>query len=324
MEKSGKNVIFSAKRHLENSLGDDWLKYLSHLRKFFRNGNKFGNENNNFNLLQFLLFLSFISEFDREIRSFLTNKQIYYHNNFLLAVLNSADVTESSHQAPSVKTEEIVVEQQTIAPIPKRRRKNDEIVFQVHPIHEFVKPMDYDPSRSSIRYAAQELFLPDTSLIYGVCENNTSISYNLFLDVAGRFLAGCWENNIEFVDEQAIEMIVLGVQMMLKNILSHCIRQRKNYRVTSDKKFYYDVGCEFKNLDVRNTVTRQKIDSEIPTIERKAQDDSIYLSAHEDTSHQRRKISLLDIYKTLSDKNVIPSHSISILSIERLTTLINL
>lgn len=49
-----KSAIFVAKTNLENSLGDDWFKYLSHLRKFFRNGNK--------------------TEFDREIRSFLTNK----------------------------------------------------------------------------------------------------------------------------------------------------------------------------------------------------------------------------------------------------------
>lgn len=217
-------------------------------------------------------------------------------------------MTETTHQAPttSAKTEE-VIEQQTPAPIVKRRRKNDEIVFQVHPINEFVKAIDTDPTRSStLRYAAQELFLPDSSLIYG------------------RFLAGCWDNGLEFVDDQAIEMIVLGVQMMLKNIVSHCIRQRKHYRVTSDKKFYFDVGCEQKNLEARNTITRQKIDLEIPTIERKTPDDSIYLSAHEDTSHLRRRISLLDIYKTLRDKNVIPSHSISMLSIERLTTLINL
>lgn len=44
MEKpsSTKSAIFSAKRNLENSLGDDWQKYLSHLRIFFRNGNKIG------------------------------------------------------------------------------------------------------------------------------------------------------------------------------------------------------------------------------------------------------------------------------------------
>lgn len=290
MEKhsNAKSAVFIAKRNLENSLGDDWQKYLSHLRKFFRNGNKL--------------------EFDREIRSFLTNKQIYFHNSFLLAVLNKADVIESTQQtttAATVKPEEIV--EQASAPIVKRRRKNDEIVFQVHPVHEFVKAIDTDPTRSSsIRYAAQELFLPDNSLIYG------------------RFLAGCWDNGLDVVDDQAIEMIVLGVQMMLKNILSHCIRQRKHYRVTSDKKFYFDVGCELKDPTIRNCITRQKLDLEYPTIEKKAVDDSIFLSAHEENVHRRRKISLLDIYKTLRDKNVIPSHSISMLSIERLTTLINL
>lgn len=44
MEKPNtyKNSVFIAKRNLENSLGDEWQKYLSHLRKFFRNGNKIG------------------------------------------------------------------------------------------------------------------------------------------------------------------------------------------------------------------------------------------------------------------------------------------
>lgn len=290
MEKnSHKTAVYNAKRSLENSLGDDWQKYLSHLRKFFRNGNKI--------------------EFDREIRSFLTNAQIYYHNSFLLAVLNSADVTESASQTATassmVGTEEIV-EQQHPNQIVKRRRKNEEI-FQVHPMTEFVRIMDSDPAKNNtIRYAAQELFLPDNSLIYG------------------RFLAGIWENGLELVDDQAIEIIVLGVQTMLKNILSHCIRQKKYYRVTSDKKFYYDIGCEQKDPSIRNTITRQKIDLEYPTIEKKATDDSIYLSAHEDTFQPRRKISLLDIYKTLQDKNVIPSHSISMLTVERITTLINL
>lgn len=56
MEKpnSNKSAIFSAKRHLENSLGDDWQKYLSHLRKFFRNGNKIGKILINFLKLVFI------------------------------------------------------------------------------------------------------------------------------------------------------------------------------------------------------------------------------------------------------------------------------
>lgn len=130
---------------------------------------------------------------------------------------------------------------------------------------------------------------------------------------------------MEFVDNQATEMIVLAVQMILKNIVSSCIRQRKHYRVTCDKAFYYDVGCELKDPTVRNTITRHsKIDLEIPAIEKKQPDDSVFLSAHEGNSHVRKKISLMDVYKTLRNKNVIPSHSIAMLSIERLSTLINL
>lgn len=222
--------------------------------------------------------------------------------------MNAADVTESVHESPApvnVKPEEIV--EQNSSQIVKRRRKNDEIVFHVFPMNDFVQTIDTDPTRTSnIRYAAQELFLPDSSLIYG------------------RFLAGCWDNGLEFVEDQAIEMIVLAVQMMLKNILSSCIRQRKHYRITSNKKFYYDVGCEMKDPTIRNTITRQKLDSEVPTIEKKLADDLLYLSAYEETTHLRRKISLMDIFKTLRDKNVIPSHSIAMLSIERLTTMINL
>lgn len=222
--------------------------------------------------------------------------------------MNNADVTETNNlaQTPMLTKQEPVVEQPAPNPIIKRRRKNDEIVFQVNPINEFVKAMEYDPSKNnSIRYVAQELFLPDNSLI------------------CGRFLAGCWDNGLEVIDDQAIEMIVVGVQMVLKNILSHCIRQRKHFRVTSDKKFYFDVGCEFKDPTIRNTLTRQKIDLEVPPIERKNPDDSNYFSAHQESFNSKKKISLLDIYKSLQDKNVIPSHSISLLSIERLTTLIN-
>lgn len=286
MGDRNKSMVLTAKRNLELSLGDDWARYLSHLRKFFRNGTK--------------------AEFDKEIRSFLTHQQIFYHNKFLLAVLNAADVTETTHQAPptpAVKTEEIV-EQHQKSPV-KKRRKNEEIVFHPHPIDSFVKLIDFDPGKKNetIRYAAEELFLPDSSLIYG------------------RFLAGCWDNGLEFVDEQAIEILVQSIQVLLKNVLSHCIRQRKHYRITADKKFYYDVGCEIKDPTVKNSITRQKIDNDATELmEPKSSDAISVLSAYEGRTNSRNKISLMDIYKTLQDKNVIPSHSISFIMNEKLTT----
>jgi len=94
----------------------------------------------------------------------------------LLAILNTCDVTETLHQAPQSSTsssaavqkpEETIPDHQS--PVVKKRRKNDEISFQIQPLDEFVRPIDSDPSRNNtaIRYAAQELFLPDNSLIYG-------------------------------------------------------------------------------------------------------------------------------------------------------------
>lgn len=285
-----KNSVITAKRNLENSLGDDWLTYLSHLRKFFRNGNKI--------------------EFDREIRSFLTNKQIFYHNAFLLTILNSADVLETAHEKAASNPTAIKAEEEETNPIPppaiKRRRKNDEIVFQVHPVNDFVRVAFDDASKSSsVRYAAQELFLPDNSLI------------------TGRFLTCCWENSLEFVDEQAVEVIVQAVQVMLKNILTHCIMRRRHFKVTSDKKFYYDLGCEIKDPAVRNSMTRVKNDQEVPVIERKVSDEASFVSTFEDFSVRKRKISLLDIYRTLKDKNVIPCHSVAMMAMERITTAIN-
>jgi transcriptional adapter 1 len=134
-------------------------------------------------------------------------------------------------------------------------------------------------------------------------------------------LVGCWENNLDYVDDQAVEILVQAVQIMLKNILSHCIRQRKHYKVTSDKKFYYDIGCQQKDPTLRNS--RIKIEDEVPMIERKTSDEPNYVSAYEDYTKSKRKISLMDIYKTLKDRSVIPSHSVAMMAIERITTLIN-
>lgn len=46
-QNSFKNSVLLARRNLELSLGDDWQKYIFHLRKFFRNGNKKGKQKYN-------------------------------------------------------------------------------------------------------------------------------------------------------------------------------------------------------------------------------------------------------------------------------------
>lgn len=93
--------------------------------------------------------------------------------------------------------------------------------------------------------------------------------------------------------------------------------RRKHFKVTGDRKFYYDLGCEIRDPSVRNSMTRVKNDQEVPVIERKASDEASFVSSFEDFSVRRKKISLMDVYRTLKDKNVFPCHSVAILAMER-------
>lgn len=57
-------------------------------------------------------------------------------------------------------------------------------------------------SNLQLRYAAKELFIPDSTMIYG------------------RFLAGAWENGLESVDDSAMHMIAAASAVSLKTCYS--------------------------------------------------------------------------------------------------------
>jgi len=101
-------------------------------------------------------------------------------------------------------------------------------------VHPYLKPQP--------RYSAQELLLPDAGFILG------------------RFLIGCWEEGLIGIDDNVAEYVALAVRVLLKNLLSSIIMKRRHYKVTGGGAFYYDVGAQLKNPEIRNTVTRNKID----------------------------------------------------------------
>ena len=57
-------------------------------------------------------------------------------------------------------------------------------------------------SNLQLRYAAKELFIPDSTMIYG------------------RFLAGAWENGLESVDDSAMNMIAAASAVSLSDYYS--------------------------------------------------------------------------------------------------------
>lgn len=120
--------------------------------------------------------------------------------------------------------------------------------------------------------------------------------------------------------------------MFLKNILSAILKARKHYKVTGNGSFFYDVGHPIQDPFTRNSVSRHIIDDapieverEIAStnINRRINEDSIFLSACEELYQPpKSRINILDLYRALQDRNVIPCHSVYANNIERISQML--
>lgn len=161
----------------------------------------------------------------------------------------------------------------------KRKRLSENATFEPFPLLDYIPYedcVDHTPAYATpptLRYAAQEMFLPDSGLIMG------------------RLMVAAWESGLATIEENAADMIVSGVQMLLKNILTAVITAKKHYKTTVDGKYMYDVGLPLKDPFVRNTVTRQKIDDEPLELDKeissfslakKVNEESLFLAACEE------------------------------------------
>lgn len=164
--------LMNAKVRLCVALGDTSMKtYLSNLKLWFRK-------------------VWTKEQFDFECRKLLTSEQRHLHNEFFLAILNKITLplqSDSSSKNSSGKKR-------------KRRTGSERSVFEPYDLYDYL-PEENDELRTPTtplhqpRFAADELFLPDTSLILG------------------RLLVVAWENGLTNADEDICEMLVLAVQV---------------------------------------------------------------------------------------------------------------
>ncbi|XP_050070494.1 transcriptional adapter 1-like [Anopheles maculipalpis] len=323
------NEVDSAKQALMGALGDKWTMYLTNMKLWFRK--KHSKE-----------------EFDLECRKLFSTNQLHLHNRFLLAMLNKIDAV-SVPQSTTVHFDGTPIgsrtgtygtigdgtsyscldsmQQHDGRSSKKRKRSSksssDRSTFEPMSPYDYIprEPAtpDQDHSSSSLcgmgthptlRYAAQELFLPDNGL------------------VLGRLLVGAWEHGLASADDGAVELIVSSVQVLLKNILSAVIMNRKHYRVTANGTYYYDVGHGMNQTMVRNTVTKSKIDDEPMELDREiisyvktSPTDSTFLASCEQLYPTvSRKINAYELYRALQDRNLISSHSVYSTNIERISS----
>uniref|UniRef100_A0A182PNL0 Uncharacterized protein n=1 Tax=Anopheles epiroticus TaxID=199890 RepID=A0A182PNL0_9DIPT len=315
--------VDSAKQALMLALGDKWTMYLANMKLWFRK--KHSKE-----------------EFDLECRKLFSSNQLHLHNRFLLAILNKIDAvsvpqsTGNQYEGAQMVSPSSVygtsgdgtgyscmssMQQHDGRTSKKRKRSSksssDRSTFEPMSPYDYIsrEPISAEQDHGfstlpTLRYAAQELFLPDNGL------------------VLGRLLVGAWEHGLASADDAAVELIVNSVQVLLKNILSAVIMARKHYRVTANGTFYYDAGRDMDHMDVRNTVTKTKIDDEPMELDREIlcyvktpPTDSTFLANCENLyPNVSRKINALELYRALEDRNLISSHSVYSTNIERISS----
>ncbi|XP_059607546.1 transcriptional adapter 1-like [Phlebotomus argentipes] len=288
--------VVLAKNALMEAIGENWSKYLSYMRMWFR---------------------SLITQeaFDQEARKMLTIEQMHLQNEFLSAVIRkTCGFTQSVPLRPVA-----VPDEKPVNFIKKKRKRSfrasERATFEPVGVSDYLpgEPMlnDYHNANHQQRFVAQELFLPDSALIMG------------------RLLVGAWEIGLVNVEDSAAEMLCSAVQTLLKNILSSVFMKKKMFKSTSGGAFFYDVGHPVRDPFVRNTVTRQKIDDapvdidkEITLVNlmRNPTEDSVFLAdCGEITPPKQHRVTVQDLYRALQDRNIIPSHSVYSINAERIS-----
>ncbi|XP_017860111.1 PREDICTED: transcriptional adapter 1-like isoform X1 [Drosophila arizonae] len=313
--------VLVTKEALAVALGDNWERYRTNMKNWFRN--RWTKE-----------------EFDCECRKIMTPDKLHLHNQFLLALLNKIDAFAAPETIATLQptcTSSSRSGSGTAGSSSSRKRKRssrtfaDRINFELCDMLEFVKEdnmqlirpptlagdqgMQQQQQLPTQRYCAQELFLPDAGFIMG------------------RFLIGAWEIGLISVEDSVAEYVAMAVQVLLKDLIASIIKKRKHYKTTGEGNFFYDVGAQLRDPSLRNTVTRQKVDDtplehdkELNTANfmRRQNDDIVFLSACEQVFPcERTVITLKDCQRAFRDRNLIGSHTVYSLNMERLNMMMH-
>lgn len=301
--------LLNAKSQLFSSLGDKLTQnYLTNLKLWFRK-------------------VWTKDEFDVECRELLLPEQQHLHNEFFLAILDKITSPMPTIESQSLSKPKLDTTSESsvrnVAKKRKRRTGSEHAVFIPFDLYDHLPEELDEPDITNKqlhhqRFAVDDLFLPDNSLILG------------------RLLVVAWEKGLTKADDEVCEILVMATQMLLKNIISAIIKSRKSFRTTNYGRFFYDVGFAYKDPTLINTATRQIIDDQPLDIDREISsinelpdpdycDHSSHLAACESAQQkvQVERITMEDLYLALQDRNLIPCRSVYAINIERVSQSLN-
>ncbi|XP_074655107.1 transcriptional adapter 1-like isoform X2 [Tubulanus polymorphus] len=245
------------------------------------------------------------------------------HNEFLLAILGkcqslgSVVASKDSHMpAHSIASQRLLKRAKM-----KRKTGIPKTSYQ----HRFVPydPLKHVPQVASkspeeecgLVFASREMTLPDLSIIHG------------------RMLVAVWENGMDDVQDNAIRLVSLAMENLLKNILTVVLSRRNSYK-TRENRFRYAMGCPLPSVFLRNSTLSHDYSMEseetsvtsqgqvIPSIKPSAEvaeiDAITQISSH-NKQQCKYPVSLFDVYKGLQVyKSAIPSHTVYTMAMENI------
>lgn len=235
------DLLNEARVQLESVVGEDLLKeYFAILRQWFLLNSPVNKE-----------------EFDRQARKLLLNEeQIVAHNRFLRALLEktSSDTSKITKTIDSEPPKNKSSKGETDRGKTSKSKRGH---FQPMEFAECVQPQDISkimPNDFSVRYAANELFMPDQA----------------FFSV--RIALAAWENGLQGAEGNVTDLMVTCCQTFVRNILTALISRKKGFKVR-DGMFQYGFNQPIPDPFLRN-YNNIVDDSDEPRIDVPDDDDS--------------------------------------------------
>lgn len=172
------DILSVARKSLSDALGEKTKCYFDHMKMWFKM--KITKE-----------------DFDMEARILLAPDQIHLHNKFFLAILNKVEgLAEVTTSIPERTSSHARTSSSNKRHKHSSRSNSDKSSYEPIDIMDYVSPSSPQGGGSdALRYASQELFLPDHAL------------------VTGRFMITAWEQGLEGADDETIDLIVSAVQV---------------------------------------------------------------------------------------------------------------
>ncbi|KAI0242875.1 Transcriptional adapter 1 [Lamellibrachia satsuma] len=296
--------LVTAKKKLAESLGDTMTLYLQILSSWFKR--KISRE-----------------DFDHEARKLLPKDAVHLHNQFLLAILtkcHSVGASIASSHSSSRHSSHCATVKLLKKAKGKKLSTQPKVIYQqrflpANPLSQApqIHPHVPEPEERGPDYASREMCLPDIGLVHG------------------RMIVTAWDFGLDDVEDAAVKLVMEGVQMALKNILTVIFARRNAYKLR-EHRMRYAVGAQFTPTYLRNhALLRDDYDNsesgsepgthtsgQWPSVEMGEHDAAIQLACPETPTHSA--ITLFDLFDALQvHRSAIPSHTVYAKNMERIS-----